>query len=80
MKITVHTKTARCESAFLSKHSVLDRDNPLTDVLAQRRTARNWSNPITRHKREKGVQDWAKSFQGKQHYRKLARFNATRRA
>ena len=67
--------------AFLHKKSLLDRfkdDYAMTDPIKARRAERSWGNPIVRHKREKGIQDWAKSFAGKRHYRKLMRFNAMR--
>lgn len=67
--------------AFLHKKSLLDQfkdDYAMTDPIKARRAERSWGNPIVRHKREKGIQDWAKSFAGKRHYRKLMRFNAMR--
>lgn len=67
--------------AFLHKKSLLDQfkdDYKVSNPIKARRTERQWGNPIVRHKREKGVQDWAKSFAGKRHYRKLMRFNAMR--
>lgn len=68
-------------SAFLHKKSLLDQfkdDYAMTDPIKARRTERQWDNPIVRRKRERGIQDWAKSFAGRRHYRKLARFNAMR--
>lgn len=68
-------------SAFLHKKSLLDQfkdDYAMTDPIKAHRAERSWGNPIIRHKREKGIQDWAKSFAGKRHYRKLMRFNAMR--
>lgn len=67
--------------AFLHKKSLLDQfgdDYKMVNPIKARRTERQWENPIIRRQREKGIQDWASSFAGKRHYRKLARFNAMR--
>lgn len=65
--------------AFLHRRSVFDKhkDNySFKNPIKQMRVSRSWSNPITRHKREKSLHDWANSFAGKRHYRKLSRHNA----
>lgn len=65
--------------AFLHKRNpleILKDSRGLKNPIKQRRTARSWDNPILRRKREKSLNDWASSFAGKRHYRKLARFNA----
>ncbi len=65
--------------AFLKKKSLADQfhdEHGHTNPIKSMRAEHQWSNPITRHKREKGANRWIKSFQGKRHVRKLARFNA----
>lgn len=64
--------------AFLKKKSFLDdfRDNQEgTGYIQSARAERTWNNPITRGKRTKKLNTWIKSFDGKRHIHKLARFN-----
>lgn len=65
--------------AFLKKKSLLDRYKDAygwTNPIKSARSEHQWSNPIIRHKREKGANRWIDSFQGRNHIHKLARFNA----
>lgn len=65
--------------AFLHRRSIFDKHKDsysFKNPIKQMRVSRSWSNPITRHKREKSLHDWANSFAGKRHYRKLSRHNA----
>ena len=65
--------------AFLKKKSLYDRfkdEHGHTNPIKAMRAGHQWSNPIIRHKREKGANAWIKSFQGRKHVRKLSRFNA----
>lgn len=65
--------------AFLKKKSLLDRfkdDHALTGFIQSARAKHTWDNPITRRKRTKELNGWIKSFAGKRHIHKLARFNA----
>lgn len=65
--------------AFLKKKSLLDRfkdDHALTGFIQSARAKHTWDNPITRRKRTKELNGWIKSFAGKNHIRKLSRFNA----
>lgn len=66
--------------AFLKKKSLLDRFKDdyggFTVYIQSARAARTWNNPLTRHKRTNKLQGWVKSFAGKNHIHKLARFNA----
>lgn len=65
--------------AFLKKKSLLDRfkDNyKATGFIQSARAEHTWNNPITRRKRTKELNVWIKSFAGKRHIHKLARFNA----
>lgn len=67
--------------AFLKKKSLLDRfkDDYATHTgyIQSARAKHTWNNPITRRKRTKELNRWIKSFAGKDHIHKLARFNAT---
>lgn len=65
--------------AFLKKKSLLDRfkdDHARTGYIQSARAEHTWNNPITRRKRTKELNGWIKSFAGKNHIRKLSRFNA----
>lgn len=65
--------------AFLHKKSLLDQfkdDYKSTGYIQSARAEHTWSNPITRRKRTNKLNGWIKSFQGKRHVHKLARFNA----
>ena len=66
--------------AFLKKKSLLDRfkDNHggHTGYIQSARAEHTWNNPLTRRKRTNKLNDWIKSFAGKRHVHKLARFNA----
>lgn len=65
--------------AFLKKKSLLDRfkdDHALTGFIQSARAKHTWDNPLTRRKRTKELNGWIKSFAGKNHIRKLSRFNA----
>ena len=65
--------------AFLHRRSIFDKHKDaygFKNPIKQMRVARSWDNPITRRKREKSLNDWASSFAGKRHYRKLSRHNA----
>ena len=65
--------------AFLKKKSLYDQfkdEHGHTNPIKAMRAEHQWSNPIIRHKREKGANRWIKSFQGKRHVHKLSRFNA----
>ena len=65
--------------AFLHRRSIFDKHKDsysFKNPIKQMRVSRSWNNPITRHKREKSLHDWASSFAGKRHYRKLSRHNA----
>lgn len=65
--------------AFLHRRSIFDKHKDsysFKNPIKQMRVSRSWNNPITRHKREKSLHDWANSFAGKRHYRKLSRHNA----
>ena len=67
--------------AFLKKKSLLDQfkdDYGRTNPIKSARSEHQWNNPIIRHKREKGANQWIKSFQGHKHIHKLSRFNALR--
>lgn len=67
--------------AFLHKKSLLDQfkdSHGRTNYIKSARSEHQWSNPIIRHKREQGANQWIKSFQGRKHIHKLARFNAQR--
>ena len=64
--------------AFLKKKSIIDKfrdDYGQANPILAARAERSWNNPIIRHKREREINKWAKSFQGKKHIRKLTRFN-----
>ena len=67
--------------AFLKKKSLLDRfkDDYATHTgyIQSARAKHTWNNPLTRRKRTKELNKWIKSFAGKNHIHKLARFNAT---
>ena len=67
--------------AFLKNKSLLDRfkDNYATHTgyIQSARAEHTWNNPLTRRKRTKELNRWIKSFAGKDHIHKLARFNAT---
>lgn len=67
--------------AFLKKKSLLDRfkDDYATHTgyIQSARAKHTWNNPLTRRKRTKELNRWIKSFAGKNHIHKLARFNAT---
>ena len=67
--------------AFLKKKSLLDRfkDDYATHTgyIQSARAEHTWNNPLTRKKRTKELNRWIKSFAGKDHIHKLARFNAT---
>ena len=67
--------------AFLKKKSLLDRfkDDYATHTgyIQSARAKHTWNNPLTRRKRTKELNRWIKSFAGKDHIHKLARFNAT---
>ncbi len=66
--------------AFLKKKSLLDRfkDDYATHTgyIQSARAKHTWNNPLTRRKRTKELNKWIKSFAGKDHIHKLARFNA----
>lgn len=66
--------------AFLKKKSLLDRfkDDYATHTgyIQSARAKHTWNNPLTRRKRTKELNKWIKSFAGKNHIHKLARFNA----
>ena len=65
--------------AFLHKNSLLDQfkdDHKHTGIIQSRRAEHTWDNPLTRRKRTKKLNGWIKSFDGKNHIRKLSRFNA----
>lgn len=65
--------------AFLHKKSLLDQfkdDYKSTGYIQSARAEHTWSNPLTRRKRTNKLNGWIKSFQGKRHVHKLARFNA----
>lgn len=65
--------------AFLKKKSLLDRfkdDHERTGYIQSARAKHTWNNPLTRRKRTKELNGWIKSFAGKNHIRKLSRFNA----
>ena len=65
--------------AFLKKKSLLDRfkdDHKATGYIQSARAEHTWNNPLTRIKRTKKLNGWIKSFAGKNHIRKLSRFNA----
>lgn len=66
--------------AFLKKKSLLDRfkDDYATHTgyIQSARAKHTWNNPLTRRKRTKELNRWIKSFAGKDHIHKLARFNA----
>lgn len=65
--------------AFLKKKSLLDRfkdDHKATGYIQSARAEHTWNNPLTRYKRTKELNGWIKSFAGKNHIHKLARFNA----
>lgn len=65
--------------AFLKKKSLLDKfkDNHQgTGFIQSARAEHTWNNPLTRYKRTKKLNGWIKSFAGKKHVHKLARFNA----
>lgn len=65
--------------AFLHKKSLLDQfrdDHKHTGVIQSMRAEHTWNNPLTRRKRTKELNGWIKSFAGKDHIRKLSRFNA----
>lgn len=67
--------------AFLKKKSLLDRfkDDYATHTgyIQSARAKHTWNNPLTHRKRTKELNKWIKSFAGKDHIHKLARFNAT---
>lgn len=67
--------------AFLKNKSLLDRfkDDYATHTgyIQSARAEHTWNNPLTRRKRTKELNRWIKSFAGKDHIHKLARFNAT---
>lgn len=63
---------------FLKKKSLLDRfkdNHGRTGYIQSARAEHTWSNPIKRNRRTKELNGWIKSFAGKKHIRKLARFN-----
>lgn len=63
---------------FLKKKSLLDRFKDAhgrTGYIQSARAEHTWSNPIKRNRRTKELNGWIKSFAGKKHIRKLARFN-----
>lgn len=63
---------------FLKKKSLLDRfkdNHGRTRYIQSARAEHTWSNPIKRNRRTKELNGWIKSFAGKKHIRKLARFN-----
>lgn len=65
--------------AFLKKKSLLDRfkdSHKMTGFIQSARAEHTWNNPLTRRKRTKELNGWIKSFAGKRHIHKLARFNA----
>lgn len=65
--------------AFLKKKSLLDRfkdSHKATGFIQSARAEHTWNNPLTRRKRTKELNGWIKSFAGKRHIHKLARFNA----
>lgn len=65
--------------AFLKKKSLLDRfkdSHKTTGYIQSARAEHTWNNPLTRRKRTKELNRWIKSFAGKNHIHKLARFNA----
>lgn len=65
--------------AFLHKKSLLDQfkdDYKSTGYIQSARAEHTWRNPLTRRKRTNKLNGWIKSFQGKKHVHKLARFNA----
>lgn len=66
--------------AFLKKKSLLDlfKDDygGHTGYIQSARAEHTWSNPLTRRKRTNKLNGWIKSFAGKRHVHKLARFNA----
>ena len=65
--------------AFLHKKSLLDQfkdDHKHTGIIQSMRAEHTWNNPLTRRKRTKELNGWIKSFAGKRHVHKLARFNA----
>lgn len=66
--------------AFLKKKSLLDRFKDdyggHTGFIQSTRAEHTWSNPLTRRKRTNKLNSWIKSFAGKRHVHKLARFNA----
>lgn len=65
--------------AFLHKKSLLDQfkdDHKSTGYIQSARAEHTWNNPLTRRKRTNKLNGWIKSFQGKRHVHKLARFNA----
>ena len=65
--------------AFLHKNSLLDQfkdDHKHTGIIQSMRAEHTWNNPLTRRKRTKKLNGWIKSFDGKNHIRKLSRFNA----
>ena len=66
--------------AFLKKKSLLDRFKDAhgghTGYIQSARAKHTWNNPIMRNKRTKSLNGWINSFQGRQHVRKLSRFNA----
>ena len=65
--------------AFLHKKSLLDQfkdDHKHTGIIQSMRAEHTWNNPLTRRKRTKKLNGWIKSFDGKNHIRKLSRFNA----
>ena len=65
--------------AFLHKKSLLDQfkdDYKSTGYIQSARAEHTWNNPLTRRKRTNKLNGWIKSFQGKRHIHKLARFNA----
>jgi len=66
--------------AFLKKKSLLDRfkdeQGSNTGYIQSVRAEHTWNNPLTRNKRTKQLNGWIKSFAGKNHIRKLSRFNA----
>lgn len=64
--------------AFLHKKSLLDQfkdDHKHTGIIQSMRAEHTWNNPLTRRKRTKKLNGWIKSFDGKNHIRKLSRFN-----
>lgn len=63
---------------FLKKKSLLDRfkdNHGRTGYIQSARAEHTWGNPIKRNRRTKELNGWIKSFAGKKHIRKLARFN-----